>query len=66
MLWRMPDEQQHREMMLEGVISILEGLNPRMLKVKQTGFLDRTTHEHSVSAASAHKFLAAASVATSG
>jgi chemotaxis protein MotA len=26
-------------MMLEGVISILEGMNPRMLEVKLSGFL---------------------------
>ena len=33
------DEQQRREMMLEGVISILEGMNPRMLALKLSGFL---------------------------
>jgi flagellar motor component MotA len=27
-------------MMLEGVISILEGINPRMLEVKLAGFVD--------------------------
>ena len=27
-----------REMMLEGVISILEGMNPRMLETKLLGF----------------------------
>lgn len=32
-------EQQMREMMLEGVISILEGLNPRMVETKLKGFL---------------------------
>jgi len=37
---RMHDEHQRREMMLEGVISILEGINPRMLEVKLAGFLD--------------------------
>jgi chemotaxis protein MotA len=36
---RVHDEQQRREMMLEGVISILEGINPRMLEVKLAGFL---------------------------
>jgi chemotaxis protein MotA len=36
---RMHDDQQRREMMLEGVISILEGINPRMLEVKLAGFL---------------------------
>jgi chemotaxis protein MotA len=29
-------------MMLEGVISILEGMNPRMLEVKLSGFLQDT------------------------
>jgi flagellar motor component MotA len=29
-------------MMLEGVISILEGINPRMLEVKLGGFVDAT------------------------
>jgi chemotaxis protein MotA len=28
-----------REMMLEGIISILEGMNPRMLEMKLMGFL---------------------------
>jgi chemotaxis protein MotA len=31
--------QQRREMMLEGVISILEGMNPRMLEVTLAGFV---------------------------
>jgi len=33
------EDQQRREMMLEGVISILEGMNPRMLELKLSGFL---------------------------
>ena len=33
------DKQLRREMMLEGVVSILEGINPRMLEVKLSGFL---------------------------
>lgn len=37
---RMHAEHQCREMMLEGVISILEGINPRMLEVKLGGFLE--------------------------
>ena len=37
---RMHDDHQRREMMLEGVISILEGMNPRMLEVKLAGFLN--------------------------
>ena len=39
---RIRDEHQSREMMLEGVISILEGMNPRMLEVKLSGFLNNT------------------------
>ncbi len=37
---RIRDRQRRREMMLEGVISILEGMNPRMLEIKLNGFLD--------------------------
>jgi chemotaxis protein MotA len=37
---RVRDEHQRREMMLEGVIAILEGINPRMLEVKLSGFLE--------------------------
>ena len=36
---RIRDEQIIREMTLEGVISILEGMNPRMLEAKLVGFL---------------------------
>jgi len=36
---RARDGHQRREMMLEGVISILEGINPRMLQVTLGGFL---------------------------
>jgi chemotaxis protein MotA len=42
---RIHDGQQRREMMLEGVVSILEGMNPRMLEVKLAGFLDDATRE---------------------
>ena len=35
---RMRQEQTLREMMLEGVISILEGMNPRMIETKLAGF----------------------------
>ena len=42
---RIRDEHQRREMMLEGVISILEGMNPRMLEVKLAGFLDDASRE---------------------
>jgi chemotaxis protein MotA len=37
---RMRDDAMRREMMLEGVVSILEGSNPRMLEVKLSGFLN--------------------------
>jgi chemotaxis protein MotA len=36
---RIRDEQIHREMMLEGVISIMEGMNPRMIETKLFSFL---------------------------
>jgi chemotaxis protein MotA len=36
---RIREEQIIREMTLEGVISILEGMNPRMLETKLIGFL---------------------------
>ena len=42
---RIRDGQQHREMMLEGVISIMEGMNPRMLEVKLGGFLHGASTE---------------------
>jgi chemotaxis protein MotA len=38
---RIRDEYQRREMMLEGVISIMEGINPRMLEVKLSGFVEQ-------------------------
>ena len=34
------ESHQRREMMLEGVISILEGMHPRMLEVKLAGFVE--------------------------
>jgi chemotaxis protein MotA len=39
---RIHDVHRRREMMLEGVVSILEGINPRMLEVKLGGFLNAT------------------------
>jgi chemotaxis protein MotA len=42
---RMREEHQRCEMMLEGVISILEGINPRMLEVKLSGFLEERDKE---------------------
>jgi chemotaxis protein MotA len=38
---RIRDGHRRREMMLEGVISILEGMNPRMLEIKLGGFLNQ-------------------------
>ena len=40
---RIREEQIIREMTIEGVVSILEGMNPRMLEEKLLGFL---THAH--------------------
>src|SRR5579863_4026007 len=37
---RIRSGHRRREMMLEGVISILEGINPRMLEIKLAGFLE--------------------------
>src|SRR5581483_2932828 len=42
---RMRDEQIMREMLLEGVISILEGMSPRMLETKLLGFLNEAKIE---------------------
>ena len=39
---RIRDEQIIREMTIEGVVSILEGMNPRMLEEKLLGFLSRS------------------------
>ena len=41
---RIREEQLVREMTLEGVISILEGMNPRMLETKLQGLLQSTRH----------------------
>ncbi len=42
---RMCEEHQCREMMLEGVISILEGINPRMLEIKLAGFIEESNQD---------------------
>ena len=42
---RIREGQVQKEMMLEGVISILEGMNPRMLEAKLQGFLAESDHE---------------------
>jgi len=48
---RIHDGQQRREMMLEGVISILEGMNPRMLEVKLAGFQNDSSQDKKEKAA---------------
>ena len=42
---RIRSRHRRREMMLEGVISILEGINPRMLEIKLNGFLEDTNRK---------------------
>jgi chemotaxis protein MotA len=42
---RIRDGYRRREIMLEGVISILEGINPRMLEIKLAGFLESSNQE---------------------
>lgn len=42
---RVRDEQALKEMMLEGVISILEGMNPRILEIKLSSFYSAPTAE---------------------
>jgi len=37
---RIRNGHRRREMVLDGVVSILEGMNPRMLEIKLTGFLE--------------------------
>jgi chemotaxis protein MotA len=43
---RIREEQIIREMTLEGVLSILEGMNPRMLEAKLLGFLSNASNAH--------------------
>lgn len=43
---RLREEQVQREMVLEGVISILEGMNPRMLRTALRSFLTESGFEH--------------------
>ncbi len=47
---RMRGEQNIREMTLEGVVSILEGINPRMLETKLVGFFAQLQRTHVPSA----------------
>jgi len=42
---RQREEQLRREIMLEGVISILEGMNPRMVETKLQSFLSEKQRE---------------------
>ncbi len=48
---RIRNGHRRREMMLEGVISILEGMNPRMLEIKLAGFVDGANREQGERAA---------------
>lgn len=48
---RLREDFLRREMMLEGVISILEGMNPRMLEVKLSGFLEQPKRKRAERAA---------------
>jgi len=43
---RLREEQVQREMVLEGVLSILEGMNPRMLRTALRSFLAESGFEH--------------------
>ena len=43
---RIRQEQIRREMTLEGVISIVEGMNPRMIETKLMGFFAEANREH--------------------
>ena len=43
---RLREEQRQREMVLGGVICILEGMNPRMLRTSLRSFLPESTVEH--------------------
>ncbi len=48
---RIREDHLRREMMLEGVVSILEGINPRMLELKLAGFLDANADPYQEQAA---------------
>jgi chemotaxis protein MotA len=36
---RIQEERVHKEMILEGIVSIVEGMNPRMIEIKLQSFL---------------------------
>jgi chemotaxis protein MotA len=42
---RAREDQRRKEMALEGVVSILEGMNPRMIEIKLAGFQSRGSRE---------------------
>jgi chemotaxis protein MotA len=48
---RIHEQNLRREMMLEGVASILEGINPRMLEIKLAGFANEDAQAHKERAA---------------
>jgi len=48
---RIRNGHRRREMILDGVISILEGINPRMLEIKLAGFLEDWSREQKERAA---------------
>jgi chemotaxis protein MotA len=47
------EEQMVKEMILEGVVSILEGMNPRMMETKLRTFLLEDKGNHSAAEAAA-------------
>jgi chemotaxis protein MotA len=48
---RIHEERVHKEMMLEGVVSILEGMNPRMIEIKLQSFLAEDKNRKAVARA---------------
>ena len=48
---RLQEERIHREMLLEGVVSILEGMNPRMIEIKLQSFLVEDKKRKAIAAA---------------
>jgi chemotaxis protein MotA len=42
---RAREDQRRKEMALEGVVSILEGMNPRMIEIKLAGFQSHSSRE---------------------
>ncbi|AXC14832.1 Flagellar motor rotation protein MotA [Acidisarcina polymorpha] len=44
---RIQEERVYKEMMLEGVVSILEGMNPRMIEIKLQSFLSEDKNRKS-------------------